>query len=153
LRGLAGLFREAGDFGGGELVRRCPGHQIAVLVVVGRHLVSGLPVPARGVGRRHLRREDFQGQHPGGGRVPRQRYRPILGKQDSGRHRAGRAARVLRGEFKQQLRYLAERDRDFPFMPAEHAYVHGRSQLAGVHGRGDDGGDRPLSSLQQPAAA
>jgi hypothetical protein len=42
------------------LIRRRACHQVEVLVVVGRHPVSGFPVASRVFGGRHLRREQFK---------------------------------------------------------------------------------------------
>jgi len=42
------------------LIRRRASHEVEVLVVVGRHPVSGFPVASRGFGGRHLRREQFK---------------------------------------------------------------------------------------------
>jgi hypothetical protein len=141
------------DFHRGVLVGRRAGDQVAVLVVVGRHPVGRLPVPLRGVGRRHLRGKNLEGEHPGGGRVPGQGYRAILGEQDGRGHRPGRAACVAGREVEQQLGDVAEGDRDVPFMPAEHGFLGRGAQVAGVDRRVDDGRDRALGAVQQAATA
>ena len=111
-----------------------------------------LPVPSGGLGRRLLRRQPFKRQNPGRGGVPGYRYRAVLGQQDRGCHRPRRAPAGARHQIEQQLRDLAQRDGDVPFVLPENRLLRGAPQVSGVNARRHDGRDRTLSALQQPPA-
>ena len=149
MRRLGGLLGQARDFHGGMLVRCGARDQVEVLIVVGRHPVGSLPVPSRGLGGRHLRRQRFKRLNPGRSGVPGYRYRAILGNQDGGCHRPRRAPGVARHEIKQQLGDLAQRYGDLPFVLLENRFRHGPPQVARVNARRHDGRDRTLGALQQ----
>ena len=114
-----------------------------------RHPMGCLPILSRGLGGRDLRRQQFKRQNPGRGGVPGYRYRAILGDQDGGCHRPGRAPAVARHQIEQQLGDLAQRDSDFPFMLPQDRFLHGTPQVARVNPRHHDGRDRALDALEQ----